>query len=688
MPHDYSAASIQKLEGIKALQSSPGMYIGDLGTSGKCHLVYEAFSNGVDEAVAGYGAQMSVTIGADEWVSVEDQGRGIPFDLMSDGHGAMVPAATLIIVTPHTGGKFQQGEDNAYASSGGLHGVGTTAIAAFSKILELDSWRGGQHFHQVFLEGVPQDPTIASCPRTKTGTRLRWIANDDIFQPGAHYDEELIIGRIKPAAYLNPGLRVILSLQDPGEPAPRVHEYYTEVGLQDYVRGMMVDTEGDEATPLFPEPIMIDGERDGIVVKGAILVSAENPGTTLHSYANSIRTRDGGTHESGLRFSLTRVINSQAAEILTTARQAAAAKKTPKGKAAKGGKNGKTPARAASSAIEFRPDTIQQGLYAVLSVKMGRPQFSGQTKDRLSSPEIDGITRSVVHQALMEWFAANPKAAQMWVRRIDIAQRARDEALHVEQMMKATERDKSVLIDRSISDKFTRCASKRPEECELLIVEGDSAGGSAVQGRNAKIQSVLSLKGKPLNCAAVELKRIAGNQELLTLMNVLECGFGASLDLAKLRFHKIIVLSDADVDGAHIQCLLLTFFHKMMPQLLTAGHVYIAQPPLYSVTYRKQTVWLRDDMEKDAFFASHKDAANLELKRYKGLGEMDPKQLRETTLDPERRTLIQVTMRDAEQANNLVYRLMESKDAAPRRLFLESLQHDEIEAALALEGVA
>jgi len=686
MSKDYSAASIQKLEGIKALQSSPGMYIGDLGTSGKCHLVYEGFSNAVDEAVAGYGNRITVTIGADGWVAVEDRGRGIPFDLMSDGHGAMVPAATLIIVTPHAGAKFQQGEDNAYASSGGLHGVGTTAIAAFSKVLELDSWRGGQHFHQVFLEGIPQDPTIEPCPKTKTGTRLRWIANDDIFQFGAHYDEELIIGRIKPAAYLNPGLRVVLSIQDQGESTPRVHEYYTEVGLQDYVRGMMIDTEGDEATPLFPEPIMIDGERDGVIVKGAILVSTENPGTTLHSYANSIRTRDGGTHESGLRFSLTRVINSQAAEILTTARQAAAAaKKAPKGKA---GKNGKTPAKATASAIEFRPDTIQQGLYAVLSIKMGRPTFNGQTKDRLSSPEIDGITRSVAHQALTEWFATNPKAGQLWVRRIDIAQRARDEALHVEQMMKATERDKSVLIDRSISDKFVRCASKRPEECELMIVEGDSAGGSAVQARNAKTQSVLKLRGKPLNVSTVDMKRIAGNQELLTLMNVLECGFGSSLDLAKLRFHKIVIMSDADVDGAHIQCLLLTFFHKMMPQLLTAGHIYIAQPPLYSITYKKQVVWLRDDDEKDAFFKSHKDAANLEIKRYKGLGEMDPKQLRETTMDPERRTLIQVTMRDVEQANNLVYRLMESKDAAPRRIFLESLQSDEIEAALALEGVA
>ncbi len=689
---NYGADSIEVLEGVEAIRKNPGMYIGSTGSHGLIHLIYEAFANSVDEAVAGYGDLIRVSLDEQGWVTVEDEARGIPFDL-KEHKRKRLPAATIIVSTIHAGGKFDNSKENsAYASSGGLHGVGTTAINAFAQVLELDSWRDGEHFHQIFKRGEAQPHKIEPCEPDKHGTRFRWKAELSLFDPGSHYDLDLLISRVKPAAYLNPGLKIVLSLpQPPGsdEKEPQIYEFFSKEGLAGYVGDLMRETEGEEARPLFTQPILITGERDGVAVNAAIIISSESYQTTIHSYANSIRTRDGGTHESGFKSALTRVINDAAAvgvSSIANNTQAKGKAQSTKGKAANGAK-GKTAGRTSTKSSpppSYKPEIIQQGLYVAIAVKLARPQFQSQTKDRLSSAEVEGIAKSIVGQGLSDWFSSvtNAKAGALWLRRIEASQKAREEALHYEELARASQKDKGVLIDRAISDKFVRCASKNPADCELLLVEGDSAGGSAVQGRNATTQAILKLRGKPLNVAGAKLSTIVGNQEILTLLNVLGCGFGSTLDLSKLAFHKVIIMADADVDGMHIQCLLLTFFHEMLPELIREGHIYIAQPPLYKALYKKQEVWLVDDAAKDEWQRKHPDAANtVEFKRYKGLGEMNPKELRETTLDPSRRTLLRVTIEEADLAKKLVFQLMEGKDASVRREFLEKHGGGWLEAA-------
>jgi len=684
----YTASNIEVLEGVEAIRRNAGMYIGATGSHGLVQLIYEAFANAVDEAISGHGKLIRISLDAQGWVTVEDEGRGIPFDL-KEYKGQVLPAATVIITTIHAGGKFDNNnsEKSAYSSSGGLHGVGTTAINAFASRLELDSWRDSQHFRQIFKNGEPQPHTIeATRDHNRHGTRLRWKADLSLFDAGAHYDTELLISRLKPAAYLNPGLRIVLSLPALADSAvgnedkqPLIQEFYSQTGLVGYVLDLLREMEGAEAKPLFAQPILLKGERDGVSVTTALVISSESDGVNLHSYANSIRTSAGGTHESGFKFAITRSINDLAASGSGSA-SSSQSQSQARAKAAIAATKGKPKAKAlplakssSSNATppSYKAEVIQQGLYAVIAVQMPRPQFTSQTKERLSSAEVEGIVRSVIGQGLSDWFAANPKPAREWLRRIELAQKAKDEAAHYEQLVKAGQKEKGQLIDRSISDKFVRCASKNPAECELLIVEGDSAGGSAVQGRNATTQAILKLRGKPLNVAGAKLSAIVGNREILTLLNVLGTGFGTSFDITKLAFHKIILCADADVDGLHIQCLLLTFFHEMLPDLIHGGYIYIAQPPLYKVVYKKQDVWLLDDVAKDVWVQKHSDAAGLEFKRFKGLGEMNPKDLKETTLDPARRTLVLVTLDEVDMAKKLVFQLMESKDASVRRDFLE-----------------
>ncbi len=689
-PNSYGAASIEVLEGVEAIRKNPGMYIGSTGSHGLIHLIYEAFANSVDEAVAGYGQLIKVSLDEEGWVTVEDEGRGIPFDL-KEHKGKKLPAATIIVSTIHAGGKFDNTKENsAYASSGGLHGVGTTAINAFAQILELESWRDGKYFRQIFKRGEAQPPKIQPCEPEKHGTRMRWKADLTLFDPGAHYDMDLLISRVRPAAYLNPGLKVVLTLPpiaSPVDDVPQIYEFYSKDGLAGYVGDLMHEIEGEEAKPLFAQPIIITGERDGVAVNAAILVSSESYQTTIHSYANSIRTRDGGTHESGFKSALTRAVNDVAASGgIVISNPKPVETKAKKGQAVKGKAAPKGKSQKSAAPVSYKPEIIQQGLYVALAVKLARPQFQSQTKDRLSSAEVEGIAKSVVGQGLSDWFGnpANARLAASWMKRIEASQKAREEALHYEELARASQKDKGVLIDRTISDKFVRCASKSPAESELLLVEGDSAGGSAVQGRNATTQAILKLRGKPLNVAGAKLSTIVSNQEILTLLNVLGCGFGSTFDINKLAFHKIIIMADADVDGMHIQCLLLTFFHEMLPELVKGGYIYIAQPPLYKAIYRKQEVWLLDDAAKDEWLRKNRAASEtggVEFKRYKGLGEMNPKELRETTLDPSRRTLLRVTIEEADLAKKLVFQLMEGKDASVRREFLEKHGGGWLEAA-------
>ncbi len=630
----YTAADIQILEGIEAIRHRPGMYIGSTSTSGLCHLIYEAVDNAVDEANAGYGQRIWVTIERDGWATVRDEGRGIPFD-PKPYNGKVLPAATLIMTVPHSGSKFEEG---VYKQAGGLHGVGATVINALSEELQLTIWRDSQQFQQTFRQGKALPHKVTPCEPQRRGTELRWRFDRTIFDHDAHYAPELIESRLQAAAYLNRGLTIEFSYWDAESEQMVARTFVSKEGVSDYVKAL---TPAD-ATPLFAKPVALAKTRDGVSVEVALL---PNTGyrTTLYSFANGVRTRDGGVHETGFKAALTRVLNDQAL------------------------RHGIIKDREKHG---FKADVIQQGLVAVVSVKLSHPQFQGQTKDRLNNAPVEGIVRSIVDEGLKEWFEANPERGREWLRKVNEMQKARNEALLVEELARTGQKKGGELIDSTVSKKFIPCITKDPERAELFIVEGDSAGGSASQGRFSEFQAVLKLRGKPLNVARADLKRIVENEEIRTIISVLGCGTRASFDYSRLKFKRIIFLTDADVDGLHIQCLLLTLFYQEFPELIERGHVYIGCPPLYSVSYRGKTVWLADDEARRRWQAQNRGAEGLEFRRYKGLGEMTAKQLRETTLDPAKRLLKQVTLDDAAIASRLVASLMEEGNAEQRREFL------------------
>jgi DNA gyrase subunit B len=630
----YSAAQIQVLEGIAAIRHRPGMYIGSTSTSGLLHLIWEALDNAVDEAVAGYGKHIWVRIDQDGWVTVRDEGRGMPFDPMLY-QGDYLPAATVILTVPHSGGKFAEG---AYKTAGGLHGVGATVINALSEKLELTIWKDGQRFSQVFSRGSAMPPLIEPCDTTRHGTQLRWLFDRTVFDPDAYYALEAIESRLQAAAYLNRGVTFHLEAWDDAENQQVTRAFYSRDGLPDYVRYLSMST----GAPLFKQPIGIAKEKEGVSVEVALQPTGGYK-IAMYSYANAVRTRDGGVHETGFKAALTKVINDYALKLNII-------------------KNRERDG--------FRPEVIQQGLNVVISVKLADPQFQGQTKDRLNNAPVEGIVRSVVDEGLKEWFDKNTSAAKDWLKKIQQMQKARNEAQLVEELARAGTKKNGELIDTSLSKKFLRCNTTDPSRAELFIVEGDSAGGSAGQGRFSEFQAVLKLKGKPLNVAKADLKGIVENEEIRTIINVLGTGTRDLFDINGLKFNRVIIATDADVDGLHIQCLLLTLFHQEFSDLIEQGHVYIACPPLYSVKYKGKTHWLLDDEARLRFVASHPDADGLEFKRFKGLGEMNPKELRDTTFDPAHRVLKRVTMEDGVLAAKLVAELMEDKNAERRRAFL------------------
>jgi len=630
----YSAADIQVLEGIAAIRHRPGMYIGSTSASGLLHLLWEALDNAVDEAVAGFGKHIWVSIDPDGWVTVRDEARGMPFDPMLY-QGDYLPAATIILTVPHSGGKFEEG---VYKTAGGLHGVGSTVINALSEKLELTIWKDGQQFTQVFSRGSAMPHRIIACDPKLHGTQLRWLYDRTIFDADAYYSLEAVESRLKASAYLNGGVSFHLDAWDDATEEQVKHTYYSRDGLPDYVRDLATST----SAPLSKQVIGITKEKDGVQVEVALQPTTGYK-IVMYSYANAVRTRDGGVHETGFKAALTKVVNDYALKWgIIKSRE----------------KDG------------FRPEVIQQGLNVVISVKLTNPQFQGQTKDRLNNAPVEGIVRSIVDEGLKDWFEHNMGAGKEWLKKILQMQKARNEAQLVEELARAGNKKNGELIDTTLSKKFLRCNSTDPTRSELFIVEGDSAGGSAGQGRFSDFQAVLKLKGKPLNVAKADLKRIVENEEIRTIINVLGTGTRDSFDITRLKFHRVIIATDADVDGLHIQCLLLTLFHQEFSDLIERGHVFIACPPLYSVKYKGKVTWLLDDDARNQFIKTRADAQGLEFKRFKGLGEMNPKELRDTMFDPARRTLKRVTMEDGVLAARLVAELMEDENAEARRIFL------------------
>ena len=630
----YSAADIQVLEGIAAIRHRPGMYIGSTSTSGLLHLLWEALDNAVDEAVAGFGKQIWISIDRAGWVTVRDEARGMPFDRMLY-QGDYLPAATVIFTVPHSGGKFSEG---VYKTAGGLHGVGATVINALSEKLEVTIWKSGQCFTQNFNRGTAMPRRITSCDPKLHGTQLRWLYDRSIFDPDAYYSLESVQSRLKAAAYLNCGVSLHLDAWDDniGEQVNRT--FYSRDGLPDYVRELAVST----GAPLFKQVISMTKEKDGVQVEVALQPTTGYK-ITMYSFANAVRTRDGGVHETGFKAALTKVVNDYAL------------------------KWGIIKSREKEG---FKPEVIQQGLNVVISVKLTNPQFQGQTKDRLNNAPVEGIVRSIVDESLKEWFDSSGGAGKEWLKKILQMQKARNEAQLVEELARAGTKKNGELIDTSLSRKFLRCNTNDPARSEIFIVEGDSAGGSAGPGRFSEFQAVLKLKGKPLNVAKADLNRLVENEEIRTIINVLGTGTRDFFDISRLKFNRVIIATDADVDGLHIQCLLLTLFHQEFCELIEKGHVYIACPPLYSVKYKGKVTWLLDDEARQQFIKAHLDAEGLEFKRFKGLGEMNPKELRETVFDPARRTLKRVTIEDGVLAARLVAELMEDKNAEARRSFL------------------
>lgn len=629
---DYTSADIQVLEGIAAIRHRPGMYIGATTTSGLLHLIWEALDNSIDEFNAGYGKNVWISIDEAGWVTVRDEGRGMPFDPMKY-HNKELPAATVILTVPHSGGKFEEG---AYKTAGGLHGVGTTVINALSERLELTIWKNGRMFYQEFARGVPKMHSVTPCDPLAHGTQMRWKFDRTIFDADVYYPHEMIESRLKATAYLNRGVTIHLDMWEENAEAQVKFTFFSKDGLPDYIRDL---NSADQ--PLLRTVVSVVKVKDDVSVEVAL---QPNKGykNVLMSFANAVRTRDGGVHETGFKAALTKVVNDFALKYGVI-------------------KNREKEA--------FRPDVIQQGLTSVVSVKLHNPQFQGQTKDRLNNAPVEGIVRSVVNEGLSEWFEKNMPQAKEWLRKIQTMQKARNDAQLAEELAR-TGKKGGELIDTTISKKFLRANTNDAAKSELLIVEGDSAGGTASQGRFNEYQAILKLRGKPLNVAKADLEKMVANEEIRTIINVLGTGTRAAFDYNKLKFGKVIFMADADVDGLHIQCLLLTLFYQEFPELIERGNVYIACPPLYSVKYKGKVTWLLDDAAKDVFLRQHPDAANLEFKRFKGLGEMNPKELRETTLDPTTRVLKRVTLEDSVLAARLIMQLMEDTNAESRRVFL------------------
>lgn len=633
---NYSADNIQVLEGLEAVRKRPSMYIGDTGFKGLHHLVYEVVDNSIDEALAGYCTDIKVTIHTDNSISVEDNGRGIPTAM----HTKEKKSALEVVMTVlHAGGKFDK---DTYKVSGGLHGVGVSCVNALSTKLTVIVHREGKIFTQEYERGKPLFDVKIIGETTQTGTIVTFHPDSEIFTLTTEYKFDTLAARLRELAFLNKGIR--LSLTDEREQNPEglnLHEaFYSEGGLKEFVKYL-----DGMRSALIPEPIYLEGVKQGIPVELALQYN-ETYTENVHSYVNNINTHEGGTHVAGFRRGLTRTLKAYAEKSGLL-------------------KNMK---------VEITGDDFREGLTAVVSVKVQEPQFEGQTKTKLGNNEVMGAVDMAIGEILGNYLEENPKEAKMIVNKVILAATARAAARKAREMVQR----KSVMGGSGLPGKLADCANNDPEECELYLVEGDSAGGTAKQGRDRNFQAILPLKGKILNVEKAMEHKIYENDEIKNMFTAMGVSIGTAeddkaLNLDKLRYHRIIIMTDADVDGSHITTLILTFFFRYMKELIEFGYVYIASPPLYLVKKGKEFEYAWNDDQRDAAVQRLKGAGkedSVHIQRYKGLGEMNAEQLWETTLNPETRTLRQVTIENAAECDHIFSMLM-GDEVAPRRDFIE-----------------
>jgi DNA gyrase subunit B len=637
--NSYGAESIQVLEGLEAVRKRPAMYIGDIGVKGLHHLVYEVIDNSIDEALAGYCTNIDVTIHEDNSISVEDDGRGIPTGMhLKEKKSALEVVMTVL----HAGGKFDKG---SYKVSGGLHGVGVSCVNALSSDLKATIWREGKIFEQEYKIGVPQYPVREIGTSEKTGTNIHFWPDYSIFIV-SEYNREILESRIRELAFLNKGLRINLKdLREKDENGETYFKsFYSEGGIIEFVE--MLDANAGR-NALIPKVIYVEGhdENSNVMVEVAMCYN-DSYNEHIYSYVNNINTIEGGTHVTGFRRALTRVFKNY----------------------------GDKENMFEKAKVEIEGDDFREGLSTIISIKVPEPQFEGQTKTKLGNSEVSGVVESAVSKALVIYLEENPKEAKSIINKVILAAQARAAARKAREMVQR----KSVLSGGGLPGKLADCSERDPQRCELFLVEGDSAGGTAKQGRDRSFQAILPLRGKILNVEKAMEHKIYENEEIRNMYTALGVTVGTpddpkALNIVKLRYHKLIIMTDADVDGSHIATLILTFIFRYMKELVEQGYVYIAQPPLYQVKRGKEMAYAWTEEERKAIIARIAGGKedSVSLQRYKGLGEMNSEQLWETTMNPATRTLKQVTIESAAEADR-VFSMLMGDEVAPRREFIET----------------
>ena len=638
--NNYSASNIQVLEGLEAVRKRPAMYIGDISEKGLHHLVNETVDNSIDEAMAGYCTDIEVTINEDNSITVEDNGRGIPVDMHEKLHKS---ALEVVMTVLHAGGKFDKG---SYKVSGGLHGVGVSCVNALSTHMLSQVFRGGKIYQQEYEKGKPLYPVKVVGETNKRGTRQQFWPDPTIFTHTV-YKWDIIANRMRELAFLNAGIKITLrDLRPDEEGKTKEQVFHAKDGLKEFVR--YVDR---HRTHLFDDVIYLKTEKQGIPIEIAVMYNTDYS-ENIHSYVNNINTIEGGTHLTGFRMALTRTLKAYAKADPTISKQIEKAK------------------------VEIAPEDFREGLTAVISIKVAEPQFEGQTKTKLGNSEVQGAVQQAVNEALSDYLEEHPDEAKRICEKVVLAATARIAARKARESVQR----KNFMTGGGLPGKLADCSMKDPKECEIFLVEGDSAGGSAKQGRDRFRQAILPLRGKILNVEKVQWHKVFEAESVMNIIQSIGVRFGVDgedskeANTDKLRYDKIIIMTDADVDGSHIDTLIMTLFYRFMPKVIEEGHLYIATPPLYKCTYRsKVSEYCYTEQQRQAFIDKYGEGTedkNIHTQRYKGLGEMNPEQLWETTMDPATRLLKQVTIENAAQADEIFSMLM-GDDVEPRREFIE-----------------